>query len=64
VTVEAEERWSSPVSPGGELFDLLTEVSAALPGDPVPVASLTPGVTDLRYFRRAARGPTGGSRSC
>lgn len=27
-----------------------------MPGAPVPVASLTPGVTDLRYFRR--RGAT------
>jgi acetylornithine deacetylase/succinyl-diaminopimelate desuccinylase-like protein len=56
VTVDAEERWSSPVSPRGELFDLLCEVSEAMPGRPVPVASLTPGVTDLRYFRR--RGAT------
>jgi acetylornithine deacetylase/succinyl-diaminopimelate desuccinylase-like protein len=56
VDVEAEERWSSPVSPRGPLFDVLAEVSAELPGDPVPTASLTPGVTDLRYFRR--RGAT------
>ncbi|WP_052666828.1 M20/M25/M40 family metallo-hydrolase [Nitriliruptor alkaliphilus] len=56
VTVAAEQRWSSPVSPRGDLFDLLTDVSAALPDGPLPVASLTPGVTDLRFFRR--RGAT------
>lgn len=56
VSVEVEQRWPGPVSPRGWLFDLLVEVSAELPDAPVPVASLTPGVTDLRFFRR--RGAT------
>jgi acetylornithine deacetylase/succinyl-diaminopimelate desuccinylase-like protein len=51
VEVEAVQRWTSPTSPGGALADLLHEVSARLPGAPVPVRSLTPGVTDLRYWR-------------
>lgn len=57
VSVEVARRSTSPVSPRGTLFDLLREVSAALPDTPVPVASLTPGVTDLRFFRR--RGAVG-----
>jgi acetylornithine deacetylase/succinyl-diaminopimelate desuccinylase-like protein len=56
VTVEATRREPSPVSPRGALFDLLAEVSADLPDAPLPVASLTPGVTDLRFFRQ--RGAT------
>lgn len=56
VTVEETHRWSSPVSPHGDLFAVLAEVSATLPGTPLPVASLTPGTTDLRFFR--ARGAT------
>jgi acetylornithine deacetylase/succinyl-diaminopimelate desuccinylase-like protein len=56
VDVEVTSRDGGPVSPRGELFDVLHSVSAGLPDDPVPVVSLTPGVTDLRYWRR--RGAT------
>lgn len=54
--VEVEEIWRTggPASPRSSLFDVLAEVSSRLPGNPVPVPSLTPGVTDLRFFR--ARG--------
>jgi acetylornithine deacetylase/succinyl-diaminopimelate desuccinylase-like protein len=45
-----------PVSERGRLFDVLAAVSSDLAGGPVPVVSLTPGVTDLRYWRR--RGAT------
>jgi len=56
--VEVEEIWRTggPASPRSSLFDLLAEVSSRLPGNPVPVPSLTPGATDLRFFR--ARGAT------
>lgn len=56
--VEVEQIWCSggPVSPRSPLFEVLAEVSSRLPGSPVPVPSLTPGVTDLRFFR--ARGAT------
>jgi acetylornithine deacetylase/succinyl-diaminopimelate desuccinylase-like protein len=56
--VEVEElgRAGGPTSPHGPLYDRLCEVSAGLPGQPVPVPSLTPGVTDLRFFR--SRGAT------
>jgi acetylornithine deacetylase/succinyl-diaminopimelate desuccinylase-like protein len=56
VEVEEVQRFRSPTSPGGVLLDTLAEVSAALPGHPTPVRSLTPGVTDLRFWR--ARGAT------
>jgi acetylornithine deacetylase/succinyl-diaminopimelate desuccinylase-like protein len=56
VEVDELDRWSSETSPRGPLFDHLTEVSAGLPGGPLPVASLTPGMTDLRFWR--ARGAT------
>jgi acetylornithine deacetylase/succinyl-diaminopimelate desuccinylase-like protein len=56
VEVEELHRWSSPVSPKGGLFDLLADVSSRLPAAPLPAASLTPGTTDLRFFR--ARGAT------
>jgi acetylornithine deacetylase/succinyl-diaminopimelate desuccinylase-like protein len=56
--VELEElsRAGGPTSGGGTLFELLTDVSRGLPGAPLSTASLTPGVTDLRFFR--ARGAT------
>jgi len=56
--IEVEEIWRSgaPASPRSSLFDVLAAVSSRLPGNPVPVASLTPGATDLRFFR--ARGST------
>jgi acetylornithine deacetylase/succinyl-diaminopimelate desuccinylase-like protein len=54
IEVDELDRWSSETSPPGPLFDHLTEVSVGLPGGPLPVASLTPGMTDLRFWR--ARG--------
>ncbi|MFN2555437.1 MAG: M20/M25/M40 family metallo-hydrolase [Nitriliruptorales bacterium] len=54
VEIEELRRWRSTASPHTALFDLLADVSAHLPGAPVPVPSLTPAVTDLRFFR--ARG--------
>jgi acetylornithine deacetylase/succinyl-diaminopimelate desuccinylase-like protein len=56
VEVELGRLEGGPVSERGRLFDLLAAVSADLDGGPVPVVSLTPGVTDLRYWRR--RGAT------
>ncbi len=56
VSVEEVHRWSSPVSEHGPALDTLAAVSATLPGDPLPVPALTPGTTDLRFFRaRGAR---------
>lgn len=54
VEIDELHRWHSPYSPRSGLFDLLTEVSAQLSSRPIPVPSLTPAVTDLRFFR--ARG--------
>jgi acetylornithine deacetylase/succinyl-diaminopimelate desuccinylase-like protein len=56
VEVELGRLEGGPVSERGGLFDVLAAVSADLDGGPVPVVSLTPGVTDLRYWRR--RGAT------
>jgi acetylornithine deacetylase/succinyl-diaminopimelate desuccinylase-like protein len=56
VEVELGRLEGGPVSPRGGLFGVLEAVSADLAGGPVPVVSLTPGVTDLRYWRR--RGAT------
>lgn len=49
-------RHSGPVSQGGSLFEAIQRASSAMQEHPVPVPSLTPGMTDLRYFR--ARGAT------
>lgn len=46
-----------PVSDKGPLYSILEEVSAQLAPGAVPTPSLTPGITDLRFFR--ARGATG-----
>jgi acetylornithine deacetylase/succinyl-diaminopimelate desuccinylase-like protein len=56
--VEVEEigRTGGPASARSPLYDVLADVSSRLPGSPLPVPSLTPGVTDLRFFR--ARGAT------
>jgi acetylornithine deacetylase/succinyl-diaminopimelate desuccinylase-like protein len=54
IDVEELDRWVSPISPSGDLFSTVADVSAGLPDAPVPVASLTPGLTDLRFWR--ARG--------
>jgi acetylornithine deacetylase/succinyl-diaminopimelate desuccinylase-like protein len=52
VTVEELHRCPSPTSRRGALFDTLAAVSAGLAEAPLPVASLTPGTTDLRWWRR------------
>lgn len=54
VEIDEVHRWRSPDSPRSRLFDLLADISAQLPSTPVPVPSLTPAMTDLRFFR--ARG--------
>jgi acetylornithine deacetylase/succinyl-diaminopimelate desuccinylase-like protein len=51
IEVEEIHRRPTAVSPPGPLFDVLAEASAAMSGNPLPVPSLTPGVTDLRFFR-------------
>lgn len=51
IEVEETARAGGPTSGRGALFGLLEEVSGELPGAPLPTASLTPGVTDLRFFR-------------
>ncbi|MDQ3645894.1 MAG: M20/M25/M40 family metallo-hydrolase, partial [Actinomycetota bacterium] len=57
VTVEAVSSSSSPVTERGALFSHLEAVSQELPSRPVTVPSLTPGMTDVRYFRAlGARG--------
>jgi acetylornithine deacetylase/succinyl-diaminopimelate desuccinylase-like protein len=57
VEVEVVQRWATTTSPRGELFEVLADASSTLPHEPIPVPSLTPGVTDVRYFRAA--GATG-----
>lgn len=56
VKVREVSRHSSPVSRPGRLYELIEQVSQRLPERPVPVPSLTPGMTDLRYLRQ--RGAT------
>jgi acetylornithine deacetylase/succinyl-diaminopimelate desuccinylase-like protein len=60
VDLEEVHRWSSPTSGRGRLFELLAEVSTARvpagahPAEvaaPIAVPSLTPAMTDLRFFR-------------
>lgn len=53
VEVTELHRWGGPTSPRGALFDVLAERSAVMSSAPTPVPSLTPGVTDLRFFRAA-----------
>jgi acetylornithine deacetylase/succinyl-diaminopimelate desuccinylase-like protein len=48
---------SGPVSQPGPLFDVLRRASLELEDGVVATASLTPGITDLRFFR--AKGATG-----
>lgn len=57
VQVEELHRWQSPVSRRTEVVELAGEVSTQLPSAPVVVPSLTPGTTDVRWFR--ARGANG-----
>jgi acetylornithine deacetylase/succinyl-diaminopimelate desuccinylase-like protein len=56
-TVAERARHDGPVSEPGPLFRILEEVSRRLPGHPVVVPTLSPGITDVRFFR--ARGATG-----
>ena len=54
IEIEVLNRQSSPVSGRSELHTILQEVSATLApadGAPIVVPSLTPGMTDLRWFR-------------
>jgi carboxypeptidase PM20D1 len=46
-----------PVSGKGPLFEILVQASAQVAPDAIPTASLSPAITDLRFFR--ARGATG-----
>lgn len=57
ITIEVLSREGGPVSRRSPLYAILADVSAALPGRPVAVPSLTPGMTDVRFFR--ARGAPG-----
>lgn len=52
VEVKEVSRHASPVSKPGRLYELIEQVSARMPEHPVPVPSLTPGMTDLRYLRK------------
>lgn len=56
VKLEEVSRHASPVSKACPLYETIEQVSARLPERPVPVPSLTPGMTDLRYLRQ--RGAT------
>jgi acetylornithine deacetylase/succinyl-diaminopimelate desuccinylase-like protein len=60
VTVEVVARYGSPISQRTPLFDILADVSSGLAtqgGSPVIVPSLTPPMTDIRFFR--AKGASG-----
>ena len=52
-----ERKGHGPVSDKGPLFDILERASARLVPDALPTVSLSPGITDVRFFR--ARGATG-----
>ncbi len=54
VSVEVKSRHGGPVSDKGRLYELLMEASGPL-GLPLP--TLSPAITDIRYFR--AKGATG-----
>lgn len=51
---KAEHKDHGPVSEKGPLYDILESVSAELAPNALPTVTLSPGITDLRYFR--ARG--------
>lgn len=57
VDVEASMSTGGEVSEKGDLYDALEQASLDLPGDPIVTPSLSPGITDVRFFR--ARGATG-----
>ena len=52
-----EQKDHGPVSEKGPLYEALERVSRELRSEAVPTVTLSPGITDLRYFR--ARGATG-----
>ncbi|MDQ5815988.1 MAG: M20/M25/M40 family metallo-hydrolase [Actinomycetota bacterium] len=53
VDVQKRALHDGPVTGSGPLYDVLARASVALSEDPIVVPSLTTGMTDLRYFRRA-----------
>jgi acetylornithine deacetylase/succinyl-diaminopimelate desuccinylase-like protein len=53
IEIERLESQAGPVSDRSDLFPKLQRTSEALPSNPVVVPSLTPGFTDLRFFRKA-----------
>ena len=55
--VNIVQKGHGPVSGKGPLLDLLNEVSRQIVPAGLPIVSLSPGITDLRFFR--ARGATG-----
>lgn len=58
ITVEIAELHGGALMSGeGELYRIMCEVSAELPGAPLPLPSITPAMTDVRFFR--ARGAQG-----
>lgn len=52
IEIERLESQAGPVSDRSDLYRLLLRASEALPSNPVVVPSLSPGFTDLRYFRK------------
>jgi acetylornithine deacetylase/succinyl-diaminopimelate desuccinylase-like protein len=56
-SVDVKAHHGGPVSKPGRLFHILEEASSRLPGHPIVVPTLTPGITDIRYFR--SRGAIG-----
>ncbi|MDQ3985771.1 MAG: M20/M25/M40 family metallo-hydrolase, partial [Actinomycetota bacterium] len=57
VSVRAASVHRGPVSERGSLFEILGRASESLGSNPIVVPSLSPGFTDVRYFRQ--RGATG-----
>lgn len=51
------QKGHAPVSDKGPLRDVLNTASRQIAPDGLPIVSLSPGITDLRFFR--ARGATG-----
>ena len=52
IQVEPLESQAGPVSERSDLYRTLLRVSEALPSNPVVVPSLSPGFSDVRFFRR------------
>ncbi|MDQ3954705.1 MAG: M20/M25/M40 family metallo-hydrolase [Actinomycetota bacterium] len=52
IEIERLESQAGPVSDRSDLYPTLVRASEALPSNPVVVPSLSPGFTDLRYFRK------------